>query len=331
MNGAETNAACFKEWEVGFKGAEIHHNPAVKLPFLETVVYVPGTRAFGHYDIIHSYGTWSYSSYLACILKKLSKIPIVMRADLSLQGYQSAKRNPFRRSLLRVQFNCADAVTAFTPAEKQYLIDLGVDGDKIWVVPVGVNVSKLHQAVNGSRSLSDPVVGYIGRFAPLKGVHRLVSPLSQILQEYEEVKVVFAGPPHDRAYFDRIVGEMKQHPNFTYLGNPRDSITFFNQCDIVVIPGMREAGAITAKEAMAAGKAIIAFNIYPFNSYFSHEVTGLLVETEADIYESCKRLIEDSDFRESLQKRALELSMGFSDREMVRKIVEIYDSVVGST
>jgi hypothetical protein len=44
----------FEKWEANFNGIDIHHNAGVKLPFFETLVYVPGARAFSHYDIIHA-------------------------------------------------------------------------------------------------------------------------------------------------------------------------------------------------------------------------------------------------------------------------------------
>lgn len=251
-----------------------------------------------------------------------------MRADLSELGYRRAKRSRFWQSLLRAQFRYADAITTFTAAEKRYLTDLGIAGDKIWVVPMGVNLSKFRTAANRASSHGETVIGYFGRFAPLKGVHRLVSPLSRILQEYENARVIFAGPQHDRAYFNRIMDEMEQHTNFSYLGTPRDSITFFKQCDIVVLPGIRETGAITAKEAMAAGKAVVAFNVFPFNSYLTNEVSGLLVDTGPDLYYGCKRLIEDPDFLERLQKGALNQVSHFGYRQMVDKIEEMYDSVL---
>jgi glycosyltransferase involved in cell wall biosynthesis len=318
----------FREWEAGLKGVDICHSPAVKLPLFETVVYLPASRALCNYDIIHAYGPWAYSSYLACILKEFTSTPVVMRADFSELGYQRAKRSLFWRLLLYTQFRYADAITTFTQAEKHYLTDLGIAEKKIWVIPAGVDLAKFGNAVNNARPEREPVIGYIGRFAPLKGVHRLVAPLSQILREYENVKVIFAGPQYDRAYFARIVKEMSQFANFTYIGTPHDSVTFFNQCDIIVIPGMRDTGAITAKEAMAAGKAVVAFNAYPFNSYIANELSGLLINAENDIYESCKRLIENPGFRKKIQKAALIQARDFGDREMVGKIEEMYDSIL---
>jgi len=323
-----TPRSLFREWEAGLKGADVHHYPAVKLPFLETVVYLAGLRALCNYDIVHAYGPWAYSSYLACILKKFTPAPVVMRADFSEPGYQRAKRNLFWRVLLRAQFRFADAITTFTQTEKHYLTDLGIAERKIWVIPVGVDLAKFGNSLNSARPEKEPVIGYIGRFAPLKGVHHLVAPLSQILREYENVKVIFAGPQNDRAYFEGIVKEMGRFTNFSYIGTPHDSITFFNQCDIILIPGMRDTGAITAKEAMAAGKVVVAFDTYPFNSYITNELSGLLINVEHDIYESCKRLIEDPGFRKRIQKAALIQARDFGDREMVGKIEEMYNAIL---
>jgi glycosyltransferase involved in cell wall biosynthesis len=107
-------------------------------------------------------------------------------------------------------------------------------------------------------------------------------------------------------------------------------LTFFDQCDIVIVPSTRETGAIVVKEAMAAGKAIIASNINPIASYLQHGSSGLLIDTDEEIYESCKRLIDDQVLRTNLQERALDQSAEFSDRQMVRRIEEVYDSVAGS-
>lgn len=318
----------FKKWEARFKGINVYHSLSLKPALFETVVYVPSRHVFDRYDVIHAYGPWSYSSYLACFLKKHSKTPVVMRADLSEQGYQRVRRRAVWRAMLGAQFSCADAITAFTPAEKQYLIDIGITEEKIWIVPVGIDLSKFRKAAISTRS--EIIIGYIGRFAATKGVHRLVSPLSRILREYDNVKVIFAGPRQDQTYFDRIVREMEQYANFSYIGAPSDSLTFFNQCDIVIVPSTKETGAIVVKEAMAAGKAIIASNINPIASYVQHGLSGLLIDTDEEIYESCKRLIDDPVLRTNLQERALDQSAEFSDRQMVRRIEEVYDSIAVS-
>jgi len=319
----------FKKWEARFKGINVCHSLSFKPALFETVVYVPSPHIFDRYDVIHTYGPWSYSSYLTCLLKKHSKTPVVMRADFSGQGYQRARRSGFWRSLLRLQFRYADAITAFTPAEKQFLIDVGIPGEKISVIPLGINLSKFHNEASRARSASEIAIGYMGRFAPIKGAHRLVAPLSRILKEYPDVKVIFAGPRQDKKYFTRIMCEMKPNANFSYIG-PSDPLTFFAQCEIIIIPSISETAAITVKEAMAAGKAIVASNIHPINSYVQHGLSGLLIDTDEEIYESCKRLIDDQILRTSLQKRALDQSTEFSDREMVRRIEEVYDSVAVS-
>jgi glycosyltransferase involved in cell wall biosynthesis len=319
MNGIRTAAT---------HSINVHHSLSLKPAFFEAAVYVPSPHVFDPYDVIHAYGPWSYSSYLACLLKKRSKTPVVMRADLSEQAYQRARRSAVWRSLLSVQFSCADAITVFTQAEKQYLTNLGITAEKIWVVPVGIDLSKFRKTAISTRS--ETVIGYIGRFAATKGVHRLVSPLSRILREYDNVKVIFAGPRQDQTYFDRIMREMEQRANFSYIGAPSDTLTFFDQCDIVIVPSTRETGAIVVKEAMAAGKAIIASNINPIASYLQHGSSGLLIDTDEEIYESCKRLIDDQVLRTNLQERALDQSAEFSDRQMVRRIEEVYDSVAGS-
>lgn len=319
----------FAKWEAALEVTNVYHNLAIKPPFLDVVIYIPGVHVFDPHKVVHAYGPWSYSSYLACILKAITKTPVVMRADFSELAHKRAKRSLLLRLLLLAQFKYADAITAFTSTEKEHLLDIGVPEEKIHVVPGGVNLTKFHKVANRTASDSEIVFGYMGRFAAVKGVHRIVSPLCMLLQEYDNLKVIFAGPIQDREYFDHNVGKLSRFANFSYIG-PTAADSFFSQCNVVLIPSVSETGAITVREAMAAGRVVVASDIGPIRALITHEVSGLLAKTEADFYRFCRQVIEDHNLRARLQKGALDRSELFSDREMVRKIERIYDSVIAS-
>ena len=78
---------------------------------------------------------------------------------------------------------------------------------------------------------------------------------------------------------------------------------------------------------MASGKAIVASNVRPLNEYLKHGVSALLVDTEEEIYSSCKRLIEDADLRAKLGAAARKESSKYSDLAMIRKLEQIYTCV----
>ncbi len=247
----------FAKWEAALKVTGVHHNLSVKPPFLGVVIYLPSGQIIDRYDVVHAYGPWSYSSYLACVLKRINKTPLVMRADFSELAYKRAKRSLFWRLLLLAQFRQADAITVFTSNERERLLELGVQKRKLHVIPLGVNLAKFHEIANSRASDSEIVFGYMGRFATVKGVHRIISPLHRLLQECDNIRVIFAGPIQDQKYFDRNVKKLSQFTNFSYIG-PTCADKFFRQCDVVLVPSVSESGAIAVREAMAAGRVVIA-------------------------------------------------------------------------
>ena len=251
------------------------------------------------------------------------------RSDLSQDGYDLLKNNTTWRSIFFKLFKSIDAVYTYTASEKAVLLDLGLPEDAVWIVPLGIQLNRFYRSVARHNAPLAPTIGYIGRFDPVKGVHRLVEPLSKILCEYVGAKVVFAGPKDDAQYADAILDRLGAFTNFSYRGRlaARETPAFYHNCDIVVIPSLHDTGAIVALEAMASGLAIVASDIPPLNEYLEHEVSAILVNTEAEIYNACKRLIEDDALRAQLAAAAQKEASKYSGLTMIRKLEEIYASV----
>jgi glycosyltransferase involved in cell wall biosynthesis len=224
-----------------------------------------------------------------------------------------------------------DAVYTYTAAEKAILLDVGIPEDRIWVVPLGIQLERFLECTAFVDSGSAVTIGYIGRFDRVKGVHRLVKPLSRILRECANTRVKFAGPKQDIEYATSILREMSLLPSFSYVGSLSSSDTpqFYQGCDIIVVPSLSETGAIVALEAMASGKAIVASNIRPFSEYLEDGVSGLLMENDEEIYSSCKLLIEDDDLRTRLGRAARKRASNYSDVAMIQKLEGIYAYVSG--
>jgi glycosyltransferase involved in cell wall biosynthesis len=281
------------------------------------------------HDITHAHGLTSYSCVLGSLFKKINGTKLVVRSDLSQEGYELLKNNTAWRSIFFKLFKSIDAVYTYTASEKALLLDLGFPKDGVWVVPLGIQLSRFYRSVTRHNASLAPMIGYIGRFDPVKGVHRLVEPLSRILQEYAHTKVVFAGSRDNVQYADAILDRMGVHTNFSYLGPlaASDTPSFYHNCDILVIPSVYDTGAIVALEAMASGVAIVASDIRPLNDYLKHEVSAILVNSEAEIYDACKRLVEDDALRTQLAAAAQKEASKYNGQTMIRKLEEIYASV----
>jgi glycosyltransferase involved in cell wall biosynthesis len=311
---------------------KIFHTHSCKIPCggsQPLIIYSPSLALLKPHDVTHVHGLTSYSCVLGSLFKKINHAKLVARSDLSQEGYDLLKNNAAWRSIFFKLFKSIDAVYAYTASEKAILLDLGFPEDAVWVVPLGIDLSRFYRRVTRHNAALAPTIGYIGRFDPVKGVHRLVEPLTRILREYVGAKVVFAGSRDDFQYADAILDRMGAFTNFSYLGPlaASDTPAFYYNCDIVLIPSLYDTGAIVALEAMASGVAIIASDIRPLNDYFKHEVSAILVKTEAEIYNACKRLIEDDALRAKLAAAAQKEATKYSGLTMIRKLEEIYANI----
>ena len=325
----------FLDAEQHLGGVKFFHTRSCKVSLggsRRVIIYSPSVALLKPHDITHIHGLTSYSCVLGSLFKKINRAKLVVRSDLSQEGYDLLKNNTAWRAIFFKLFKSIDAVYTYTASEKALLLDLGIPKDAVWIVPLGIQLNRFYRSVARHSVPFAPTIGYIGRFDPIKGVHRLVEPLSKILREYVGANVIFAGPKDHVEYADAILDRMGVFSNFSYLGPlaPPETPAFYHDCDIVIIPSLYESGAIVALEAMASGLAIVASNIRPLNEYLEHEVSAILVNTDAEIYDACKRLIEDDVLRAQLAASAQKKASKYSGLTMIRNLEEIYASVKDS-
>lgn len=317
----------FKEGDDSLKPVDIVRARGfkLKLPLLSTrSAYLPHPKLFGNYDLIHVYTVGSYSSFVSYLLKLVKPAKVVMRVELSAGLFLRVKGNPALKWIVLKLITGADALYSYTRREVELLVELGVPEDKISIIPNGVDYAKFSKI---QKTGGNVTIGYMGRLLPVKGAQRLVQPLSKLMTECPDVRVIFAGHKTESHYADSIINAMSANPNFSYLGYV-PAIDFIKLCDIIIVPSLQETGSIATLEAMAAGKAVIASNGTPMNEYIEHRVSGLLVENDEQFYQYSKELIKAPDLRAQLGRNAQKRSRQYDWNVVFDKLEQIYKSLV---
>lgn len=314
----------FENQDKYIKEIKIIRSRGGKFPFRDICLYIPDKSLLNHYDIIHAHIIGSYSSFLGSMLKSISNIPLVLKADLSEAFYQRLKQNIIYKEFILYPAFKADSIITFTAKEKNYLVNLGVNPGKISVIPVGIDFemfSKIEKKY--SKSIT---IGFLGRFYPVKGLHNVITPLKKIISESSHVMVLFAGAQTDTKYAAKILGEFEGIERFSYIG-PIDSSRikdFYSNVDIVIIPSISETGSIVTLESMASGKAVIASDINTHREYIEHGVSGLLAKNEDEFYKYCKELINSDELRQMFCKNAQQKAKQYDWEKIFDKVEEVY-------
>lgn len=106
-----------------------------------------------------------------------------------------------------------------------------------------------------------PVVGFLGRLIPNKGVLELVEELGAVPDAWAEARI--AAPPQDAAYAERIrerIAELGLEDRIHLLGEIRDLDGFFASIDVLVVPsiGFHEGQPTVILESLLYARPVIA-------------------------------------------------------------------------
>ena len=115
-----------------------------------------------------------------------------------------------------------------------------------------------------------PVIGFVARLAAEKGVEVLVEALPRIMQEFPDVRVLFAGPFRnvlgEEAYAKRLeplIEQLGSHWAFLGTLNQQELTALYPNCSVLVLPSLNstESFGLVQVEAMLHGTPAVASNL----------------------------------------------------------------------
>lgn len=321
-------------YESNAHGVEVWRHPSIKLkiPTLKPIYIYNCSALLSKYDIVHVYSLYTYASLIGPLLKKRVKAKLVLRSEIGSNEsdtYNKTVKNPIYVAAFRYICTSADAITAYTDKECDALLSLGINRQKIHIIPVGVNFQKFSKIQ--LKNVSPLTVGYFGRISPEKGVHRIIPLAKKIAQNAPNIHFIVAGFFEKRGYGEFVVNQLR-HFNALYLGSlDSDSNTeFYSRVNIVLVPSYSETGAIGVLEAMASGCIVIATNIYPINQYIKHGKNGFLVSGENyanEAYEIIYSLLKDGFYASKVASAAILKAKQFDWDHLVLKYEQLYQKL----
>jgi len=229
----------------------------------------------------------------------------------------------------------ADLVVTISHYSCEKLIQLyNVDKSKTRIVPNGVDPERFKPGGDGEtlKRRMDvgkrPIVLFVGRLIPRKGLSYLVEAAKVIVKERKDpvFLIVGNGPLRDKLINDlREAGLLE---NFRLLGDVRETLlpAVYNCADIFVLPSIQEGQGIALLEAQASGKPVVAFDTGGVSEALQDEETGLLTEPSSwDLADALLRLLSDKSLREKMGHKGREfVSSSLSWEVCTRKMLEVY-------
>ena len=221
------------------------------------------------FDIIHMHNFRSYQNIVAHHYAKKYNIPYILQAHGSVlpffqkQGLKKIFDLFFGYKILRD----ASKIIAVTKMETEQYKKMGVNENKIDIVPNGIDLSEYENLPRRGEFRRKYLIGddekiilYLGRLHKIKGIDLLVNAFADLIKELDDVRLVIVGS--DDGFLSTLKGQIED----LKLGNKilftgplyeRDKLGAYVDADVYVLPSVYEIFGITVIEACACGMPVI--------------------------------------------------------------------------
>jgi D-inositol-3-phosphate glycosyltransferase len=202
---------------------------------------------------------------------------------------------------------CSDLVLASTDDERRQLASLyGADPDRIEIVPPGVDHTIFAPADRDKARAElglagGPVLLFVGRIQPLKGVRLAVRCLAAL--GHPDATLLIVGGPSgadgegELARTRALVTELGLDERVRFVPpQPHARLAeFYRAADVCIIPSRTESFGLVALEAAACGTPVVAASVGGLRSLVDDGRTGFLVEGRdpADFATPITQLLDD--------------------------------------
>ena len=322
---------------------------AAYLPEFAAAVAAWAETTHRTYDLIHAH--YWLSGVVGNVLRCRWDVPLLMTFHTlalakntvarSEAEWEAAQRVVEERRLM----HGVDAVLAFNPQEKAEMTwYYRAESGKVCVVPAGYDAALFTPGDRGAarRRLGlperAPLVMFVGRIDPIKGIDVLVDALCGLRREEwltAPPRLVVVGGSPGEAGFETLssrAAALGMHDALWFAGSqPHECLPdYYRAADVVAIPSFYESFGLVAVEAMACGTPVVASRAGGLAFTVEDERTGFLVphRDPAALQAHLSLILRDAVLGNRLGARAAVAATRFAWPVVTSRIVHIYDRLV---
>jgi D-inositol-3-phosphate glycosyltransferase len=279
------------------------------------------------YDLIHAH--YWLSGRVAAIFKEVWGVPLVAsfhtlgelkgRAALSPDEREEAVRTSIEARLMAQ----ADRIVAATAVDREQMVRFyGAAPQKIRIVPGGVDLDRFRPLERGPArqafgiDAADPVLLFVGRIQPLKGVEVLLRAAALLAAELPRLRVLVVGGlgdgrgPEARELrrLHGIAAALGIADRVAWLGAVEQARlpALYAAADVTVMPSAYESFGLVAVESLACGTPVVATRVGGLATIVQDGTNGLLVpwRDPALFADRIRTILTDDALRQAMCARA---------------------------
>ena len=303
------------------------------------------------YDVIHSH--YWLSGWVAMRLRPALDLPVVhMSHTLGYPKNAAAQlpweQEPSRRLRIERQvLQNSDALVAESPASKRHMVrHYDVEPSDIAVIPCGVDVErfqprdKQRARLDLSLPAAAPILLFVGRLQPSKGIDILLRAAAEIRRQRPDVCVLVVGGGLDERderetaelqRLQQLGAELGLHNVHYVRAQPQETLAkYYAAADVFVLPSHYESFGMVVLEAMACGTPVVGSDVGGLSHTIADGESGLLV-TPGDwraFARAIARLLASPRLQGAMRQAGPERARSFAWPRIVQENLTLYRRLI---
>ena len=300
------------------------------------------------YDIVHIHEHRQSLAIIASYFARKNNIPYIVQAHGSVLPFfqKEGLKNLFDKVFGFKILHNASCVFALTEVEKEQYLKMGVDEDKIEIVPLGINLEEYENlpAFGKFRSKfnigkNDKLILFVGRIHEIKGLDLLIDSFNELITHHNEknsledtdspiIKLAIVGP--DDGYLVKLEEKVKEYSleeNVIITGPlyKEEKHEALVDCDLFVMPSKYESFTTSGLEAMACSKPLVLTKNNHIHDWVDGNV-GIACEDNKDsLEEAIEKVLFDDELSQIFARNGKKLIKEKYNWDIINnQILEIY-------
>jgi glycosyltransferase involved in cell wall biosynthesis len=319
--------------QIGFEFAGIIYNLPSYRMILKTV---------SHEKIDFIYERYALYSISGTRLAKRYKIPMILEVNIisNLSDVRAVKMRNLAKGFENSILNNADVIVTVSGFLKNQLISLGIDGQKIWVIPNAVDPNEFYSGdgikIRQEYNIEDSfVIGFVGSLSAWwYNLDTLIEIVSEIVSSgRNKIYLLMVGDGSQRPKLVELIQKRNLDNYVTITGwvEHKKIPAYIDAMDIAVIPNSNSWGSpMKMFEYMVMGKPVIAPAYEPIEEVITSGENGILFKPGD--YDGLKQailtLIDNDSLQYEIGDNAKNTVLkNHTWRKNAEKVIEIYRSI----
>jgi glycosyltransferase involved in cell wall biosynthesis len=293
-------------------------------------------------DILHTVGIRSFQSFVAALVSKKKKIPLIIADQGGLTTHPELKEAgiikkilyKLQKPILKFIINQSTKIIVANEYEKKIFLEF-TNESKIEVIKNGINLEQFkieNKILREKFEINESFILFLGRFNKVKGIDVLLLAINHIKKKIIEknIKIVIMGV--DFGYQEemlQMIKDLKINKLIKVIKNPsrEEVIEAYQECEFLVLPSRWELSPLTPLEGFTFKKPVISTNAHGIPYTIKNNINCILVEPEnhEKIGDAMIDLINDKSKIQKLGENGFnQIKTECNSKIMAEKVFELY-------